>query len=168
MSPKIGRNDPCPCGSGRKYKHYCLRKTEATDLAWRRLRRADDRFTGELFRYALGRYGEDLLQVAWQEFLLGEGIDAPQRDHQNFPTTFIPWFLFTWTPDREEPQKKALPQDPAAITYLGEHGRELDDFEKRFLIEACRSRFSFYSALEVERGRGLRLLDILTQREVSV
>lgn len=21
--PKIGRNDPCPCGSGRKYKHCC-------------------------------------------------------------------------------------------------------------------------------------------------
>ena len=23
---KIGRNDPCPCGSGRKYKHCCLKK----------------------------------------------------------------------------------------------------------------------------------------------
>lgn len=22
--PKTGRNDPCPCGSGRKYKHCCL------------------------------------------------------------------------------------------------------------------------------------------------
>jgi SEC-C motif-containing protein len=25
--PKIGRNDPCPCGSGRKYKHCCGAKT---------------------------------------------------------------------------------------------------------------------------------------------
>ncbi|GHT82693.1 hypothetical protein FACS1894137_02080 [Spirochaetia bacterium] len=24
---KVGRNDPCPCGSGRKYKHCCLNKT---------------------------------------------------------------------------------------------------------------------------------------------
>lgn len=24
-----GRNDPCPCGSGRKYKHCCLAKDEA-------------------------------------------------------------------------------------------------------------------------------------------
>ncbi|MDR0878598.1 MAG: YchJ family protein [Treponema sp.] len=24
-SPKVGRNDPCPCGSGRKYKHCCGR-----------------------------------------------------------------------------------------------------------------------------------------------
>jgi preprotein translocase subunit SecA len=20
-TPKVGRNDPCPCGSGKKYKH---------------------------------------------------------------------------------------------------------------------------------------------------
>jgi len=26
MSPKIKRNDPCPCGSGKKYKKCCLRK----------------------------------------------------------------------------------------------------------------------------------------------
>lgn len=23
-TPKVGRNDPCPCGSGKKYKHCCL------------------------------------------------------------------------------------------------------------------------------------------------
>ena len=23
--PKAGRNDPCPCGSGKKYKHCCLK-----------------------------------------------------------------------------------------------------------------------------------------------
>jgi hypothetical protein len=29
---KIGPNDPCPCGSGRKYKHCCLgRETPAAD-----------------------------------------------------------------------------------------------------------------------------------------
>ena len=27
--PKIGRNDPCPCGSGRKYKHCCLNQSAA-------------------------------------------------------------------------------------------------------------------------------------------
>ncbi len=28
-SGKIGRNEPCPCGSGKKYKHCCLGKHEA-------------------------------------------------------------------------------------------------------------------------------------------
>ena len=23
--PKVGRNDPCPCGSGKKYKNCCGR-----------------------------------------------------------------------------------------------------------------------------------------------
>jgi preprotein translocase subunit SecA len=24
--PKVGRNDPCPCGSGKKYKQCCMKK----------------------------------------------------------------------------------------------------------------------------------------------
>ena len=31
--PKTGRNDPCPCGSGEKYKHCCLEKARAAELA---------------------------------------------------------------------------------------------------------------------------------------
>jgi hypothetical protein len=30
---KIGRNDPCPCGSGRKYKHCCLARDEEAERA---------------------------------------------------------------------------------------------------------------------------------------
>lgn len=26
--PKIGRNEPCPCGSGQKYKKCCMNKKE--------------------------------------------------------------------------------------------------------------------------------------------
>ncbi|MFN9549485.1 MAG: SEC-C metal-binding domain-containing protein [Pirellulaceae bacterium] len=25
MDQRVGRNDPCPCGSGKKYKNCCLR-----------------------------------------------------------------------------------------------------------------------------------------------
>ena len=28
---KVGRNEPCPCGSGKKYKQCCLEKHEAAD-----------------------------------------------------------------------------------------------------------------------------------------
>ena len=31
--PKTSRNDPCPCGSGKKYKHCCLEKDRAAELA---------------------------------------------------------------------------------------------------------------------------------------
>lgn len=32
---KIGRNDPCPCGSGRKYKHCCLADRRGTSTRTR-------------------------------------------------------------------------------------------------------------------------------------
>jgi len=31
--PKTGRNDSCPCGSGKKYKHCCLEKDRAAEFA---------------------------------------------------------------------------------------------------------------------------------------
>lgn len=30
---KIGRNDPCPCGNGKKYKKCCLNKSEENRFA---------------------------------------------------------------------------------------------------------------------------------------
>jgi len=30
--PRVGRNDPCPCGSGKKYKHCCGRRGHRTQM----------------------------------------------------------------------------------------------------------------------------------------
>ncbi|MCK4981591.1 MAG: SEC-C domain-containing protein [Victivallaceae bacterium] len=31
--PKVGRNDPCPCGSGKKYKNAAVnRRTSPSDI----------------------------------------------------------------------------------------------------------------------------------------
>ncbi|MBO4548200.1 MAG: SEC-C domain-containing protein [Abditibacteriota bacterium] len=30
--PKVGRNEPCPCGSGKKFKKCCLPKYERGEL----------------------------------------------------------------------------------------------------------------------------------------
>ena len=37
----VGRNQPCPCGSGRKYKHCCLARDEAAATATRDPQRRD-------------------------------------------------------------------------------------------------------------------------------
>ena len=39
--PKIGRNDPCPCGSSKKYKHCCLNKDQAAEHAALAAKRAE-------------------------------------------------------------------------------------------------------------------------------
>lgn len=41
---KIGRNDPCPCGSGKKYKKCCLPKEQQKSVASRRKDETDDLF----------------------------------------------------------------------------------------------------------------------------
>jgi hypothetical protein len=45
MNP--GRNDPCPCGSGKKYKQCCLGRDSASvvnlaERTWRQMREAID------------------------------------------------------------------------------------------------------------------------------
>ena len=35
MSNHPGRNEPCPCGSGKKYKHCCARTKDRLSLATR-------------------------------------------------------------------------------------------------------------------------------------
>lgn len=43
MSPKVGRNDPCPCGSGKKYKKCCERNAAAKPAAPTTLRTLEGR-----------------------------------------------------------------------------------------------------------------------------
>jgi hypothetical protein len=45
MATKIGRNDPCPCGSGKKYKQCCITKSNATSTGMSALKK---KFTAKL------------------------------------------------------------------------------------------------------------------------
>ena len=97
---KPGRNDPCPCGSGRKYKHCCLNAGSApaaapADLSWRRLRALLDGFATEMLRFTAEAYGPLALHEAWDEFT---GYDDLELD-PNTPLMqlFMPWFFHMWT-----------------------------------------------------------------------
>ena len=63
-----GRNDPCPCGSGRKFKQCCLRARDADDAARMRLRTTEGVLVPALFAYAAGEFGGDFFAEAWEEF----------------------------------------------------------------------------------------------------
>ena len=68
---KIGRNEPCPCGSGKKYKKCCLNKsvTSHEALHYRRLSEIHDRLWPKLVDYGKSVFGEMAPQVAFAEFL---------------------------------------------------------------------------------------------------
>jgi hypothetical protein len=51
---KLGRNDSCPCGSGKKYKHCCLNAgaaADVTDLTWHRLRELLKGYPAAMLRF---------------------------------------------------------------------------------------------------------------------
>jgi hypothetical protein len=99
MTPtQPGRNDRCPCGSGKKYKHCCLHKAQDTDVARRRLRRAEGHVVDGALALAAERWGNDLLVDAWDDLWNGE----PPEDivgTPEFEQMFLPWFVFSYVPD---------------------------------------------------------------------
>ena len=71
---KTGRNDACPCGSGKKYKQCCLSNSinvlpgpEMSDTPWGRQRDASDRLAVDLQR-TLERDFADFVLDAWMDF----------------------------------------------------------------------------------------------------
>lgn len=68
----VGRNDPCPCGSGRKFKHCCVRVQDVDD----NLR--EGALVPGLFFCATHEFGREFFDEAWDEFSLWN--DVPIRD----------------------------------------------------------------------------------------
>jgi len=69
------RNAPCPCGSGKKYKHCCGAEGKP-DIppAAARLGSLMRHCTSELQDYASREYGAEGIATAWEEFgRLGRG-----------------------------------------------------------------------------------------------
>ncbi|MFQ5793576.1 MAG: SEC-C metal-binding domain-containing protein [Candidatus Bipolaricaulia bacterium] len=59
---KPRRNDPCPCGIGKKYKHCCLAKDEQA----RRAEAEEDVHLQELSLELEGLSAEDLMYEGWE------------------------------------------------------------------------------------------------------
>jgi Predicted metal-binding protein related to the C-terminal domain of SecA len=90
---KLGRNDPCSCGSGKKYKHCCLgnESVSVVDLAdriWRQTREAIDGYAVAMLRFIEVSYGNDAVQgilspavsgeeSGWVLWVEGDGVSCP-------------------------------------------------------------------------------------------
>lgn len=83
---KTGRNSPCPCGSGRKYKQCCLGKETALPNA---------PLPGGKFRYEPGSYGgsgrympsllcyREMTSGSWEEYYCLVKLDAEFEDEDS-------------------------------------------------------------------------------------
>ena len=168
---KIGRNDPCPCGSGKKYKKCCLIKAKPpVDLLWRRLGEAHDQLVDRLMAYAHKIFGEPALAMAMDEFLVWPEKGLPHDlivDHMQF---FVPWFVFNWMydPNDAEIELDVPPLQTVAEIYAKERGQRLDKLQKRLIDATSGMPFSFFEVTSCKQGEGYRLKDIFRGIETDV
>jgi hypothetical protein len=170
---KLGRNDPCPCGSGKKYKHCCLNAGTAqaaapADLTWRRMRGLLDGFPDEMLRFTAQAYGRLAVHEAWDEFT---GFDNLEFD-PNTPLMqlFMPWFFNCWAPDPVATGvvNKSFHDVIPTKAYLATKGRRLDPLLLRYLESLLTAPFTFFEVLACDPGTGMTLRDVMTQEEHEV
>ncbi len=171
---KTGRNDPCPCGSGKKYKHCCLPRSVSTlpapvtpDTPWSRQRDASDHLNAELERTLKREFADSVLD-AWMDFNQDDDpVSLSEMPHE--ASIFSPYLLFEWNPEKTLPRGKAKPQGGViAQSYLKKAADRLSPLELSILEQAITRPVSFYEIVRVHPGRGAVLRDILTGEETEI
>jgi hypothetical protein len=170
----VGRNDPCPCGSGRKYKgcHGAPRQEllAPADLTWRRLRAALDGFPTTMLRFARQVYGRDVLEEAWAEFVVWDDEDPGFDPESIHVPVFMPWFYHRWGPDPAGTgvADGSLHDRSPTSVLLERRGRNLDPLLRRYLEACVVTPFSFHEVLHARPGQGLHARDVFTGDEHDV
>lgn len=166
--PKTGRNDPCPCGSGKKYERCCLRdESLSQETLWAKQREASDQLTREMMRFAARKFGRHL-DDTWQDFNMSD-LPVPSVDRSTENQIFMPYFLFHWDPDSRTRGRSAYGKGGMVTRrYMLEKAGRLSAMEKLFLDQAISQPVSFYEVLRSEPGEGMAIRDILMGGEIEV
>lgn len=146
----VGRNEKCPCGSGKKYKHCCIKKNETTaacSVPGCAVRGSTVAVTwckvcGKRFG-ACGKHGAQIAQVSqghvlrlhpetipkekFDELLANEVLMAElrqQRDASQDPELWKTLFDFIEKRQRGEVPKSMTPRSGASISEQGRFWRD--------------------------------------------
>ncbi len=178
--PAVGRNQPCPCGSGKKYKLCCLPKEspEARDGTrdgqrdgQRDARRSAQR---DAHRGAQPDAEEAPAAVHDLDHRLVERMDRYARSRFGPDWMARPARIFN---DLSMPGALAGPWafhhhrfdgKPIAEWFLIEQGSRVPEEDLRWLLAQRAAWLSIWEAVEVDPGRGLVLKDLLTGETRSV
>lgn len=156
---KFGRNDPCPCGSGKKYKKCCLSKTYADEGGKEDSIR--ERLVQDLLRFFEKHYQgkvEDAAFLFWDDFVPEKHLEGAALDiaHQNF----LEWIVFDYLIDEDD--------DKTLIDLYMENNRKLSLDDHKVLTMMKNSVISLYEVQEVFPEKGLLLKDLLMGGEYDV
>lgn len=154
---KIGRNDPCPCGSGKKYKHCCGPLAEFTDISVDPFIRYSEIMTALKLKLEQANQ-QDIrkhrrnLQTRFLRFAADKLLP---REHD---TIFSDWLWFDVKGDSGLSIGEA---------YLLENGPYLDQASRNCLEALNRSRLGLYEAVG-SSGMHLWLKDLATGSQKRV
>ena len=172
MKLKIGRNAPCSCGSGKKFKNCCLGKSTAEnkDLLYEKLQVLHDQLVPKLFKYASEFLGPDVLLFAWENFVFYE--DEEYDDDSLHNQLFYPWMLYHWIPDADffetENDYEEWGEITIAESFAEDFPEHLSEMEKRFIDIVRSSPYSFYEIVKCQPGVGFKLNNVLSGQEIDV
>lgn len=155
---KIGRNDPCPCGSGKKHKKCCLAETYTEtgreDSIQKRLVQDLLKFYEKNYKHTV----EYAHFIFWDEFKPNEHLDGTSFDfaYQNF----MEWVVFDFLINEEN--------DKTLIDLYLESNKNLSLDEHKVLSLMKNSVISLYEVQEVFPEKGLLLKDLVLGGEYDV
>jgi len=162
---QIGRNDPCPCGSGKKYKKCCLAKEEA----------AASRIRGEqsavqtALEWLQTNYPEEVSEAVYVGFM-GELEEEELETLEALPPEIGhsvilnsgEWLLTDAVLSINGRDQRALD------LVLGNKGPRLSDSGREWLGEIAKRSMSLYEVREVKKAEGLLLKDLVHPDEAPV
>lgn len=147
--PSIGRNEPCPCGSGKKYKQCHAPIDAEIATAQRKLKQAPDTLLPKLMD-ALDRFSTELpaaLNRFWNNAYSVLDIKELDEHESRGSERFLTWFAFDAQNEQGQTAVQLLAADP--------EGLELTEAEAQVLAGWGQVRLQPYTVVEVRKGFGL-------------
>ncbi len=158
---KLGRNDPCHCGSGKKYKDCHLPIEQEARAEQLRMRQAQDTLLPRIIEAAQAQ--PEQLPAAFERFWQGKYqldlLDELNKAEDRGAERFLTWFAF----DVRQPDGRTL------VAQLAEDEAFAGDVYERRLLEAWRPvRLRPYLVEEVIKGQGVTVRDLLAGETLPV
>lgn len=147
----IGRNEPCPCGSGRKYKKCCLEKDRAKEIARNRIKLGEKQFnlTIQKISEAIGHDYKEYKNKCEIDF----GID--NYELENLMNVY---YLSNY---------KYNKQSSLLMDYFNKYKPTMENIDIEIIENTLNSYMSVYQIKEKDINK-IRLRDILLNEEVYV